>query len=124
MRRPAELVRVVDGDTLVMRVDLGFGTWRQITVRVLGLDTPETRRIRRKGKQVSEEEVVRGKAAKRYAVALLRQGHRLEIASDGGKDAHGRWLATIYFRYIEDETDEQATLHSFADVMRRAGHVR
>jgi len=37
----AELVRVIDGDTLVARVDLGFRTWITQTFRLRGIDAPE-----------------------------------------------------------------------------------
>jgi micrococcal nuclease len=40
--RKATLVRVVDGDTLVLDIDLGFGIWRRgQTARVLGVNCPE-----------------------------------------------------------------------------------
>lgn len=42
--RKARLVRVVDGDTLVVDIDLGFGIWRKAQkLRVLGVNCPETR---------------------------------------------------------------------------------
>jgi endonuclease YncB( thermonuclease family) len=41
-RRSARIVRVVDGDTLRVRLSSG----RQITVRLIGIDTPETKRPR------------------------------------------------------------------------------
>lgn len=40
----AELVRVIDGDTVVLNVDLGFETWlHNQTIRLYGIDTPEMR---------------------------------------------------------------------------------
>ena len=40
----AELDRVVDGDTVDVNIDLGFGIWiRDERVRVMGIDTPELR---------------------------------------------------------------------------------
>jgi micrococcal nuclease len=40
----AELDRVVDGDTVDVNIDLGFGIWiRDERVRVMGIDTPESR---------------------------------------------------------------------------------
>ena len=38
------LVRVVDGDTVDVDLDLGFGVWlRNERVRIIGIDTPESR---------------------------------------------------------------------------------
>ncbi len=41
--RKARLVKVVDGDTLRLEIDLGFGTALMHDVRLAGLDTPEPR---------------------------------------------------------------------------------
>jgi endonuclease YncB( thermonuclease family) len=37
----AELLRVVDGDTIEVRIDLGFSCWHVCTLRLDGVDTPE-----------------------------------------------------------------------------------
>ena len=43
-RYKATLLRVVDGDTIDIDVDLGFGVWlRKQRVRLMGIDTPESR---------------------------------------------------------------------------------
>lgn len=39
-----KVVKVVDGDTVDVDIDLGFGVWmRDERVRVMGIDTPESR---------------------------------------------------------------------------------
>ncbi len=39
-----EIDRVVDGDTVDVNIDLGFGTWlRKERIRLYGIDTPESR---------------------------------------------------------------------------------
>ena len=39
-----KLVRVVDGDTVDVDIDLGFGVWlRNQRIRIYGIDTPEKR---------------------------------------------------------------------------------
>jgi micrococcal nuclease len=42
-RYRAEVIRVIDGDTFVARVDLGFGVRIDITVRVRDYNAPELR---------------------------------------------------------------------------------
>ena len=38
----ASILRVVDGDTVDVDIDLGFGVWlRNERVRIMGIDTPE-----------------------------------------------------------------------------------
>jgi len=58
--RRAVLERVIDGDTQVFRIDLGHDIWVRRTVRLLGVDTPETRTR-------NEDEKRKGQAATRYA---------------------------------------------------------
>ena len=39
-----KILRVVDGDTVDVDIDLGFGIWmHKERVRLLGIDTPESR---------------------------------------------------------------------------------
>ena len=39
-----KMVRVVDGDTVDVDIDLGFGVWmRNHRIRMYGIDTPESR---------------------------------------------------------------------------------
>lgn len=40
----AEVERVIDGDTLDVKLDLGLRCYRRERIRVLGIDAPETRR--------------------------------------------------------------------------------
>ena len=39
-----KVLKVIDGDTVDIDIDLGFGTWiRNERVRIMGIDTPESR---------------------------------------------------------------------------------
>ena len=39
-----KILRVVDGDTVDVDIDLGFGVWlKKERVRIMGIDTPESR---------------------------------------------------------------------------------
>ena len=39
-----KMVKVVDGDTVDVDIDLGFGIWlRKQRIRLYGIDTPESR---------------------------------------------------------------------------------
>jgi endonuclease YncB( thermonuclease family) len=46
----AELIRVIDGDSAVIRIHLGAGVYIQENSRLLGIDTPEGR----EGKEATE----------------------------------------------------------------------
>ncbi len=81
-RCPATLVRVVDGDTL--RVDLELGAdviLKNQAVRILGIDAPEMR----------EPAGPRAKAA----VEQFLKGKKLEVELHG-KDKYGRWLGDVF----------------------------
>ena len=59
------ILKVVDGDTVDVDIDLGFGVWlRNERVRVMGIDTPESRTSDR-------IEKVFGEAAKQRLTSLL-----------------------------------------------------
>lgn len=78
----ATVVRVIDGDTLYANVDLGFRMTIQITVRLLGINTPE----------LNTDE---GKRARDYMRMLEGQKIVLKTYKDP-KDKYGRWLGEIY----------------------------
>ncbi len=43
-RYNVKLLKVVDGDTVDVDIDLGFGVWlHDERVRIMGIDTPESR---------------------------------------------------------------------------------
>lgn len=64
----AEIVRVVDGDTVDINIDLGFGVWlNDERVRLAGVDTPESRTS-------DKVEKLFGKAAGRYVEERLPVG--------------------------------------------------
>ena len=50
----AKLVRVIDGDTVDVMIDLGFDVWIKKRLRLYGIDAPETRtrnlELKKKGK--------------------------------------------------------------------------
>ena len=39
----ATVTKVVDGDTIDAMVDLGFGTWKKVRIRMHGINAPESR---------------------------------------------------------------------------------
>jgi endonuclease YncB( thermonuclease family) len=75
--REAEVVYVVDGDTIGVR----RGGGATYPVRVLGIDAPETRRPRECG----------GKASEAHLVALLPRGARVTLTTDPTQDETDRF---------------------------------
>lgn len=84
----AKLTRVIDGDTLDLQVDLGFGMFQVHRFRLLGINAPEMHGPSRKA----------GEDAK-TALGLLLKEHAagLQIVTVKDKsDKYGRYLATVY----------------------------
>jgi micrococcal nuclease len=81
--------RVVDGDTIDARVDLGFNVWIECRVRLQGIDAPETRT-----KNLEEKQA--GLKTKSFLQAIMHEcGHKFILKSHGvGK--YGRCIGTIY----------------------------
>jgi len=82
----AKLLKVVDGDTVDVDIDLGFGiVLKNERVRIIGIDTPESRTR-------DKVEKVFGLAAKKRVKELLKGDVTLktQIASDGD-DAKGKF---------------------------------
>ena len=90
----AKVIKVTDGDTVVMEVDLGYyGTTRQIH-RIIQddgfyFDTPETRKYR----GVTDEHKAHGIEAKERAVELLLDQ---DVYIKCYKRGSFRWLAEIW----------------------------
>ena len=80
----ANLVKVVDGDTVDVDIDLGFGIWlKNERVRVMGIDTPESRTS-------DKIEKLFGLAAKYRLQALLEEHCTLVTTDDRrGEDYYG-----------------------------------
>lgn len=97
----AELVRVVDGDTVYLKVDLGFHMTTVQSFRLEGIDTPEIRGPERQAGLVSKAAIT----------DLLAMGNITVKTSKTGK--YGRWIATIY---VNDGTK---TLNVNEELVRR-----
>ena len=90
-----KIVKVVDGDTVDVDIDLGFGIWmKNERVRLFGIDTPESRTR-------DLEEKKYGKAAKAYLVDKLNAGTPILKTFKDGVGKYGRILGEIM---IDDET--------------------
>jgi len=81
-----KLIKVVDGDTVDVDIDLGFGVWlKDERVRIMGIDTPESRTS-------DKVEKLFGLAAKKRLKELLGPNPVLktQVAKDG-EDMKGKF---------------------------------
>ena len=81
-----ELDRVVDGDTVDVDIDLGFGVWlKKERVRIMGIDTPESRTS-------DKIEKIFGKAASARLKELIEEDCILCTTKDrSGEDERGKF---------------------------------
>ena len=91
-----KLVKVVDGDTIDVDIDLGFGVWlRNQRIRMMGIDTPESRT-----RDLEEKKF--GLLAKDKLQTLLANGKVIKNFKDA-KGKFGRILAdVIVYHSAED----------------------
>lgn len=84
------VTRVVDGDTVDARVDLGFEVSLTIRIRLTGVDTPETYR------PSCDAERRHGEQAKKFvSERILDKTCRLVTDRDS-QGKYGRYLGTLY----------------------------
>jgi micrococcal nuclease len=86
----AKVNRIIDGDSIVLDIDLGFDIWmNNQSIRIYGIDTPESRTR-------DLDEKARGLMAKKHVEDLLPVGEIVAVNTykdQGGK--FGRILAKI-----------------------------
>jgi len=83
-----KIVRVVDGDTVDVDIDLGFDTWKcGERIRLYGIDTPECRTR-------DAEEKKYGLMAKKFVEQCLHKGGTY-VLTTREKGKFGRYLGVI-----------------------------
>lgn len=88
----AELVNVVDGDTIDVRLDVGFDTHIFKRLRFLGIDTWEMR----------GEEREKGVIAKERLESLIRSSNQLYVQTImDGEGKYGRVLAWLWIETLD-----------------------
>lgn len=107
-----KIVRVVDGDTVDIDIDLGFGIWvRNERVRIHGIDTPESRTRDKVEKKF-------GLASKAFVKNKLPKGSiQTLVTEQPGDEAKGKFGRILgKFRVYDDVSDSWTFL---GDIMIR-----
>jgi micrococcal nuclease len=105
------VLKVVDGDTVDVDIDLGFGIWqRNERVRIMGIDTPESRTS-------DDTEKVFGLAAKKRLTELLQE-HTILVTevNKKGEDMKGK-----FGRILGDFKTDSG--HVVTEVLINEGHA-
>ena len=103
----AELVRVIDGDTIVFNIDLGFDIWiHKEHVRLARINCPETRTL-----DLNEKR--KGLEAKAFVSEVvedcLNSGGKIVLSTFKDSGKFGRYIAYVI---LEDKNANQVNLNS------------
>ena len=115
----AELIRVIDGDTVDAMIDCGFSTFKKERIRLYGINTPETRT-----RDLKEKE--KGLAAKARLIELIEEGGNNFIVetSIDKKGKFGRLLGKL-FRIKKSEHQALASSpKSYNEILLEEGHAK
>jgi micrococcal nuclease len=105
-----KITRVIDGDTVDADVDLGFDTYIKDRIRLMGIDTPESRTRNKKEKQLGLASKARLKE-----LCAINKGNIVLKTSKEGKGKFGRILGSLYV---------SGSNVSFNAVLVSEGHAR
>lgn len=109
------VIKVVDGDTVDVDIDLGFGVClKDERVRIMGIDTPESRTS-------DIVEKLFGTAAKKRLYSLLEKDAKLITTEDkNGEDMKGKFGRILGDFYVERYEGKKEKV---TDVMIEEGHA-
>lgn len=111
-----DVLKVIDGDTVDVDIDLGFGIWmKDERVRIMGIDTPESRTS-------DKVEDIFGEAAKARVKELMSNEDIIlkTQVSKNGEDMKGKF-GRILGDFIIEEYEGQPRL--LTEILLEEGHA-
>lgn len=113
----AKCLRVVDGDTVDVMIDLGFSTWKKVRVRLDGINTPESRTR-------DKEEKKRGLAAKARLQEIIEINDSEFLLKVNGIGKYGRALGVIMVNTLgKNPEDISLTKKNVNQQLIKEGHA-
>ena len=118
-RYKAEVINIVDGDTIDVCVDLGFHTKMDIRLRLARVNTPEVRGPERED----------GIDAKKFVCSLIECGDVWIQTFKDPTDKYGRWIAEVWFdagvieQYFEECDSEKIERQVMESVYDRSADL-
>ena len=112
--RVTEIVKVLDGDTIDVLIDLGFDLFKKERVRIAGVDTPEkrTRDLEEKALGIDATNWLK----KKLEDTIAGEGDELTIRTElvGGTGKYGRLLGWLYINEDVISLNEQMITEGYA----------
>ena len=111
--RVTEIVKVLDGDTIDVLIDLGFDLFKKERVRIAGVDTPEkrTRDLEEKALGIDATNWMKEKLED-----TIKGDEELTIRTElkGGVGKYGRLLGWLYIGDADVSLNEQMITEGYA----------
>ena len=111
--RVTKIVKVLDGDTIDVLIDLGFDLFKKERVRIAGVDTPEkrTRDLEEKALGIDATNWLKGKLDE-----TIKGDEELTIRTElkGGVGKYGRLLGWLYVGDTDISLNEQMINEGYA----------
>ena len=112
--RVTKIVKVLDGDTIDVLIDLGFDLYKKERVRIAGVDTPEkrTRDLEEKALGIDATNWLK----KKLEDTIAGDGDELTIRTElvGGTGKYGRLLGWLYINEDLISLNEQMITEGYA----------
>ena len=112
--RVTEIVKVLDGDTIDVLIDLGFDLFKKERVRIAGVDTPEkrTRDLEEKALGIDATNWLK----KKLEDTIAGDGDELTVRTElvGGTGKYGRLLGWLYINEDALSLNEQMITEGYA----------
>jgi len=100
----AEVIRVVDGDTIDAKISLGFDVYVKKRIRFQGFNAPESRTR-------NLEEKKRGLAAKDRVIEILKENDNKFLLKSHGVGKYGRCLGEIFVETLGDNSLQKTLIN-------------
>ena len=118
---PCVISRVVDGDTVDARIDIGFKIIYEERIRLLGLDTPESRTSNKIEKVLGLAAKTRIKELIAGAVTLPGKRGKKDVILKTSKDGKGKFGRILGEIWVNSSTDNPININQ---TMIDEGHAR
>ena len=111
--RVTEIVKVLDGDTIDVLIDLGFDLYKKERVRIAGVDTPEKRTRDLEEKALGLDATY---WMKKHLEDTIAGDEELTIRTElkGGVGKYGRLLGWLYVGESDVSLNEQMITEGYA----------
>jgi len=118
---PVVISRIVDGDTVDARIDIGFKIVYEERIRLLGLDTPESFTSNKKEKVLGLAAKYRIKELIASANALPKKRGKKDVVLKTSKDGKGKFGRILGEIWINSNTGDGVNVNQ---ILIDEGHAR